>query len=362
MKKNLRRLIPLFVACTVLFGGCTSPQKAEKQLILDLKSAASLLQFSGETMAARYRMHVSANNASLLSAQTVMTEENFQKQVKSGKEYLVKNAEILLGIQEQTLPNAIIYITSLPSLGVTQQHLDAMFENYRTANVSFSACFNKAEKSGTKTSFKELEPTLKEGQEALKKADETIQRLQSALSQFITDYNKDSGDLGWKIAMKSNLSSVEQAQASNRVLTRCFELTDLTISLSDFYSQFSRTIFSQNQANGFPSSAISENRTLLRSISQKLEEWKTSGEEVKQNADLLGLDSAAYTKVLSEMQTAVQKADAALSAMETKNASQLSSSVSAFEKAYENLSASQNELATLIHTCSKQLLDHFSNP
>ena len=81
MKKNLRRLIPLFVACTVLFGGCTSPQKAEKQLILDLKSAASLLQFSGETMAARYRMHVSAINASLLSAQTGMTEENFQKQV-----------------------------------------------------------------------------------------------------------------------------------------------------------------------------------------------------------------------------------------------------------------------------------------
>lgn len=362
MKKNLRRLIPLLLVCTVLFGGCTSPQKAEKQLTLDLKSAAFLLQLSGQTMVARYRMNLSENSVSLLSSQTVMTEESFQKQVENGKEYLVKNAEIMLDIQEKILPNAIIYITNLPSLGITQEHIDTMFENYRTASRAFFAYFNKAEKNGTKTNFKELETSLKEGTDALKKADETIQKLQSSVSKFITDYTTEPDDLGWKIAMKSNRSQVEQTQASNQLLTRCFDIIDLNILFSDFYSRFSGLIFRNTQTNTFPAAEITAMRESLNAISQKLTEAKTAEEELRQNADLLGLDSAAYTKAISTMQTTAEKADTALSAMESsKKVSQLTSQISEFEKSYLNLSDSLNGVTETINSCTEQLTACFQS-
>lgn len=363
MRKNLRRLIPLFVACTIVLGGCTSPQKAKKQLILDLKSIAFLLQLSGETTAAQYHMHISENEASLLSAQTSMGEENFQKQVKSGKEQLVKNAETLLTIQQQILPNAIIYVTNLPSLGITQEHLDTMFENDRAANVSFSTCMNKAEKNGIKTNFKDLEDTLAKGKSSLQKADETLQKLQTAINTFLAGYNQNADDLGWKIAMKSNLTSIEQTRASAQLLNHCSALIDTTVLLSDYYTRFSEIIFRRNQLGGFSSAEISECKSLLQTVTQKLEEQKASEQEIQQITASLKLDSAVYTKTLSELQTTVQKAQLSLSAMESSSDSQgqLAASVSEFEKAYETLSASQAEMAQLIQTFTKQLLDHLCN-
>lgn len=363
MKKNPRRLIPLLLACAFLLGGCTSPGKAEKQLTLDLKSAAYLLQFSSEITIAQYHMNLSKNSASLLSAQTVMGEQGFQEQVRSGKNALVKNAEILLGIQEQTLPNAIIYVTTLPSLGVTQEHLDSIFENYRTANVSFSTYFDRAEKNGISTNFNELQAILKKGTDALKTADETIQKLQTALSRFLTDYGKEPEDLGWKLAIKSSHSVIEQVQASDQLLAHCFDVIDLNRSVSDFYSRFSGLIFRHSQAAAFPPSEVSEIREAFRSVSQKLEEADAAADAVKQNAERLNLDSAFYSKALGGLRTAAEKTEAALSAVETnpKNAGQLASAVSEFEQAYLALPDFLTDVSEVIRSCPKQLSALFSN-
>lgn len=344
MKISLRRLVPLLsviTVCALAMGGCSS-KEAEQQLSLDLKSAAYLLQYTGQAAAAQYRLRETENLAAALRARTDLSESAFQEQVREANNILLDSAERLLKIQEEDLSNTIVYITNLPDLNVTQEHIDTMFENYRTASLSFSSYLNTLQSNGTRTNFSEAEAVLRQGANALDSAGETWEKLFQALSQYIADYDANPEGWGEKRAIKDNAESIGQARAAGSVLSSCFSVLDAGIQLSDIQ----RCLILEEE---------SEARTALDALTQNLPGMEAQAGEYTQSAGQLNLDGELYAKAVSELKSTAGIAEQACSALE--NGGDASDEVDALEDARTNLDGVCGEVIQNITICTKQLLE-----
>ncbi len=360
MRKKMGQLIALTLSCVLFLGGCTSPKEAEQQMNMDFKSAAYLLQFSGIAAIMQYRLNLSDSEVTALPSKISLAEESFQKQVQKGRDHLVKNAEILLEAQENVLPNVLIYVTSLPALGVTQRHLeDDIFEKYRTANVSYYSCFNRANQTGTRTNFKSLETTIQQGNLALADANKTLEKVQGAVDSFISGYAESHQGFGWNSAMKKNQESWDWLTAANRVISACSEMMDENIQLAKGYYLCEAAVY-QLGAAGFSPDTISTVRNLLTTVNTALTELNGLQSEIKEQAAILQVDASAFEKVLVHMKTFADNTSSLLDEMERyntdKNAEPVSLALNPFTESYQTLSAGCEQVVLIINSCTQQMM------
>ncbi len=360
MKKKMGRLTAVILICALCLGGCTSPKEAAQQMNMDFKSATYLLQFSGIAAVMQYRLNISDFEVTALPLKISLGEESFQKQVEKGREHLVKNAEILLETQENVMPNALIYVTSLPELGITQRHLeDDIFEKYRTANVSYYSCFNRANQTGTRTNFKGLETTMQQGSLALETANETLEKVQKAVNDFISGYEESHQGFGWNSAMKKNRESWDWLTAANEVISGCSDLLDENIRLAQSYYLCEGAVYQLGGA-GFSSETMETVASLLQTVNTALEKCKDQTKEIGAKAAILQVDAAAFEKVVAHMETFSKNTSALLSAMKQYNQDRNTQPVSAvltpFTESYQTLSAGCEQIIAIINSCAKQMM------
>ncbi len=358
MKSLFRHLIPMLLICCLLLGGCTSPGTAKKEVQMDMKSVSYLMQLAGLSTVLQYRMSESLNEAQLMRYQTVLGDSGFSAKVQLAYDFTQTTEQLLTYVQDTLLPIAIVYITGLPKLKITQQHIDGMIAGYKDANLSLSTCFDYAIRHKTGIDNSKLDPVIADAEKVIADAEKIRKNLQDTVSKFISTYTDDPEDLGYKMAFNSKKDVIEPLQAANRILTSCASLMEWNMQLAKGYRLCSQAVYQVNSETGFPAPVVSQLEELVQPIPQALTAWQESIKQVSEDTAFLELDAAPYMNLVSHMHTVVTHLNSIPGAMKAYNQGQEGHNVNGFvqlyESSYENMTPSRDAVTNLMHQAGEK--------